>query len=204
MSNFGDGPTGNAQRPIPRWTPGAIVWIVVLSIMAGFQTWRGAYTDGILFFGLSAMLIIDRLTRGRILVLKKHISAPRWLTLSIAVVVAVVLIIAPRHSTYDFVAFIVIGITVLLLAWEPAPDKEKLPHRALVRSALTWSMLAVAICLWEAIAFIFSVTMPDGVENFPTISVLLDPFVESLGGRIIFVTLWLAAGLALLRFWSKK
>jgi hypothetical protein len=192
------------SQPIPRWTAGAIAWVLILATMAGFQTWRGAYVDGILFFSLSAMLVIDRLTRGRILIFTRPVVAPRWLTLSIAIVVGLVLVVAPRHSSYDLVAFAAIGMTVLIFAWEPAPDKEKLPRRSLVRSALIWSMLGVALCLWEAIAFILSVSMPDGNANFPTISVLLDPFVESLGGRIIFVVLWLAAGLALLRFWSKK
>lgn len=191
-------------RPAPQWTAGSIAWLVVLGIMASFQAWRGTYVDAALFFGLAAMLLIDRLTRGRIFIFKKHIVAPKWLTITVTGSLALVLIVAPRHSIYDLIAFIFIGITVLLLAWEPAPDREKLPHRALVRSAVAWSIIAVSLCLWEMLAFIFSVTVPDGVDNFPTISVLLDPFVESLGGRIVFVSLWLAAGLGLLRVWSKK
>lgn len=191
-------------RPAPQWTAGSIAWIVVMAIMASFQAWRGTYVDAALFFGLAAMLLIDRLTQGRIFIFKKHLVAPKWVTIAVTSSFALILIIAPRHSVYDLVAFIFIGITVLLLAWEPAPDREKLPHRALVRSAVMWSILAVALCLWEMLAFILSVTTPNGGENFPTISVLLDPFVESLGGRIVFVSLWLAAGLGLLRVWSKK
>jgi hypothetical protein len=60
------------------------------------------------------------------------------------------------------------------------------------------------LCVWEATAFILSVTTPNGIENFPTISVLLDPFVENLWGRVVFVGLWLAAGYGLLRFWRKS
>lgn len=191
-------------RAAPQWTAGAIAWIVVLVIMASFQAWRGTFVDAALFYGLAAMLLIDRLTRGRLFIFKRHIVAARWLTVSVTGALAMVLVVAPRHSIYDLVAFIFIGVTVLLLAWEPAPDREKPPHRALMRSAVVWSILAVTLCLWEALAFILSVTTPNGVENFPTISVLLDPFVESLGGRIVFVGLWIAAGLGLLRVWSKK
>lgn len=172
--------------------------------MASFQAWRGTFVDATLFYALAAMLLIDRLSRGRLFIFKKHIVAPKWLTLTVTSSFALVLIIAPRHSIADLIAFVLIGITVLLLAWEPAPDREKPPHHALVRSAVIWSVLAVALCLWESLAFILSVTTPNGVENFPTISVLLDPFVESLVGRIIFVGLWVAAGLGLLRVWSKK
>lgn len=176
------------------WTLSAVLWICILAIMAGFQAWRGAYVDGILFFSLVAMLIIDRLTGGRIVIMKKPIAAPKILTLANTGVLGMVLVLAPRHSWVDLAVFIAIGVTVLLVAWEPAPDREQRPHQALMGSMWMWSMLAVAICVWEASAFVLSVTMPRGYENFPTISVLLDPFVENVWGRMIFVGLWLAAG----------
>jgi hypothetical protein len=176
----------------------------VLAIMAGFQTWRGAYVDGILFFSLSAMLVIDRLTAGKIVILKKHVVAPKVVTLGITGVLGLVLVLAPRHSWIDLVAFIAIGVTLLIVAWEPAPERVKRPQQAMLRSMWFWSMAAVALCVWEATAFILSVTVPNGYMYFPTISVLLDPFVESLGGRMVFVGLWLAAGYGLLRFWRKS
>lgn len=191
-----------AQKP--SWSLSSVLWICVLGIMAGFQTWRGAYVDGILFFSLVAMLIIDRLTGGRIVIIKKPVAAPKILTLAITGVLGVVLVLAPRHSWVDLAVFIAIGVTVLLVAWEPAPEREQRLHKALLRSMWMWSMLAVAICLWEATAFVLSVTMPGGNENYPTISVLLDPFVENVWGRLIFVGLWLAAGYGLLRFWRRS
>ena len=191
-----------AQKP--SWSLSSVLWICVLGIMAGFQTWRGAYVDGILFFSLVAMLIIDRLTGGRIVIIKKPVAAPKILTLAITGVLGVVLVLAPRHSWVDLAVFIAIGVTVLLVAWEPAPEREQRSHKALLRSMWMWSMLAVAICLWEATAFVLSVTMPGGNENYPTISVLLDPFVENVWGRLIFVGLWLAAGYGLLRFWRRS
>lgn len=188
----------------PRWSMSSILWICVLAIMAGFQTWRGAYVDGILFFALVTMLIVDRLTGGTIVMLKKPIVAPKVVTLGITGVLGMILVLAPRHSWVDLIAFIAIGVTVLIVAWEPAPERIKRPKKAMLRSMWFWSMAAVALCLWEATAFILSVSVPNGYKYFPTISVLLDPFVESLGGRLIFVGLWLAAGYGLLRFWRKS
>lgn len=192
------------QSVKPSWTLSAVLWIIVLAIMAGFQTWRGAYVDGLLFFALVAMLVIDRLTGGRLVILKKPIVAPKAVTLAITGTLGVVLVLAPRHSWIDLAVFIAIGVTVLLVAWEPAPQRIQRPHKAYLRSMWTWSMLAVAICVWEAAAFVLSVTLPGGNEDFPTISVLLDPFVENIFGRIIFVGLWLAAGYGLLRFWRRS
>lgn len=175
----------------------------MLAIMAGFQTWRGAYVDGVLFFALVAMLIIDRLTGGRIILLKQPVVAPKVVTLAITGVLGLVLILAPRHSWIDLVALVAIGVTVLIVAWAPTPEHPERSHRSLLRSMWFWSMAAVALCVWEATAFVLSVTVPDGIEMFPTISVLLDPFVENIWGRIVFVGLWLAAGLGLLQLWRR-
>lgn len=187
----------------PRWSLSAVLWICVLAIMASFQTWRGAYVDGILFFSLVVMLLVDRFTSGRLVILQRPIFAPKWVTLTITGALGVVLVLAPRHSWADLVVFIAIGVTVLLVAWEPAPERVQRPHTAYLHSMWTWSMLAVAICLWEATAFVLSVTIPGGNEDFPTISVLLDPFVENIWGRLVFVGLWLSAGYGLLRFWRR-
>ena len=194
----------NTQKVQPRWTTSSILWIAVLTIMASFQTWRGAYVDGVLFYALVVMLIVDRLTGGRIRILKQPIVAPKIVTLGITGTLALILVVAPRHGWVDLVTMVAIGVVVLILAWEPAPAKAELPAIAIKHSALTWSILGVGLCVWEALAFIFSVTMPDGDENYPTVSVLLDPMVENIWGRIFFVGLWLAGGLGLLRFWSKR
>ncbi|MDH6422989.1 hypothetical protein [Aurantimicrobium minutum] len=188
----------------PRWSLSSILWIVVLTIMASFQTWWGAYVDGILFFVLAAMLVVDRLTGGKIVILKGPIVAPKVITIGITGVLGAVLVLAPRHSWIDLALFIAIGVTVLIVAWEPALERVQRPRKAMLRSMWFWSMAAVLLCLWEATAFILSVTMPNGNENFPTISVLLDPFVENHWGRLVFVGLWIAAGYGLLRFWRKS
>lgn len=172
--------------------------------MAVFQTWRGAYVDGSLFFALVAMLVIDRLTGGRLVILKKHIVAPKAVTLGITGVLGLILLLAPRHSWIDLAALVAIGVTVLIVAWEPAPERTKRPRKAMARSVWFWSLATLALGLWETTAFVLSVSVPNGIEYFPTISVLLDPFVESMIGRLIFVGLWLAIGYGLLRFWRKS
>lgn len=180
------------------------MWICVLGIMASFQTWRGAYVDGVLFFAITGMLIVDRLTGGRIRLINSPLDSPRWVVALITGALAVVLVLAPRHGWVDLVTMVAIGVTVLVLAWAPRPKRPFRGARALRRSALMWSIWGVALCVWEATAFTLSVTVPGGNANFPTISVLLDPIVESLPGRIVFVGLWLAGGLSLIGFFRKR
>jgi len=196
--------TALARLIRPRWSVGAVLWICVLGIMASFQTWRGAYVDGVLFYAITLMLILDRLTDGRIRLIKTPLDAPRWVVGAITGALAVVLVLAPRHGWVDLVTMVAIGVTVLMLAWAPRP---KLPYRgarALKRSALLWAIWGVALCVWEAAAFTLSVTMPEGNANYPTISVLLDPIVETLPGRIRFVGLWLAGGLCHIGYFRRR
>jgi hypothetical protein len=186
------------------WTVSSVLWTIVLAIMSGFQLWRGAYVDGVLFTAITLLLVVDSSTGGRIKIFRKHIVAPRWVTIVVVLGIGAVLAIAPRHGEVDLVAMVVIGIAALILAWAPASARQDLPGRSYRMSAITWSVLAIALCLWEALAFIFSQYLPGGEETYPTISVLLDPFLNWLPGKLIFIGLWLAAGLALLRVWGKR
>ena len=194
-------PSGHDRRA---WPLSSVLWIVVLLIMASFQTWRGAVVDGVLFYALSAVLIIDRVTRGTITIFKRPIDVPRPVTVAITGTLALVLIVAPRHSWIDFVVLVAIGVTVVLVAWAPQPAPQPVAREPLLRSAAIWSVLMVGLCVIEAIAFILSVTMPQVSVGYPTISVLLDPVLQNGFGRTLVVAAWLAGGLGLLGFWRKR
>lgn len=185
-------------RDDARWTTSAVLWIAVLTTMAGFQTWRGAIVDGVVFFALAAVLVLDRLTRGRIQLLRRPPTAPRWMLLAVIGALGVALIVAPRHGPVSFAVVSTIGVVVLVLAWAPTVARPTRPAPAIHRSMLTWSIIGVGLCLWEAIAFILSVTAPQGSFGFPTVSVLLDPAVEFWASRVVLVAAWLLGGLALL------
>ena len=184
------------------WSWSAIAWMAVLGLMAAFQLWRGAWVDGTLFSLLVATLLIDRLTNGRIRIFHTPpIMHRRWIGV-LASLAAVILAISPRHSDLDLVVVSAVGIGVLALAWAPAPATPDHPKRAYTRAAMWWSILAVGFCLWEALAYILSVTVSE--YDFPTVSVLLDPFLEWGIGRAVFTVGWLAGGLWLLRVWGRR
>lgn len=77
---------------------------------------------------------------------------------------------------------------------EPAPNRN-----ALRRTAALWAVLAVLVCLWELAAFLLGGSSPVAELAHPTISSLIEPFVASTWGRPVFVVLWVAGGLVLLR-----
>lgn len=179
-----------------------MAWVSVLGLMASFQLWRGAWVDGTLFAMLVGVLVIDRITRGQIRIFSTPPAMHRRWIFAGAALAAVILSVAPRHSDLDLVVVSAVGVGVLVLAWTPAPDTPEHPRRAYTRAAVWWSVLAVGLCLWEAIAFVLSqyVSEPD----FPTVSVLLDPLLEWEIGRSAFTLLWLSGGLWLLRVWRKR
>lgn len=185
------------------WTRGARLWALGLAIMTGFQLWGGAWVDGILFSLLVGMLVADTLTAGRIRLLRRPVAAPRPLVLAGTAVLGVVLVVSPRHSWIDLVAIGAVGVAVLLLVWAPGPARTGPPAAAARRPALAWSVLAVWLCIWEALAFILGAESEAARWEFPTVSVLLDPVVEWTLGRAVFVGLWLFGGLALLRVWRR-
>jgi hypothetical protein len=51
---------------------------------------------------------------------------------------------------------------------------------------------------------VLSVTVPGGVEAYPTVSVLLDPVLQNILGQGLFVALWLLAGVGLITIWRRS
>ena len=185
--------------PRIRWTRRELLWLGVLSIMAVFQLWRGAWVDGGIFVALLAVLIVDTLSGGRIALVRRPVMLRRTTIVMSAAVVAAVLIVAPRHGIVVMVTMVMVGVAVAILAWPATPDRDRRPDRAYARSSTLFSLVGALFCLWEAFAYILSNTLPGFNDAFPTISVLLDPVVGDAAGRTFFVIVWVVAGLALIR-----
>lgn len=188
----------------PMWSRRVVLWLGVLTIMAVFQLWRGAWVDGGIFVVLVAVLIIDRLTHGRIRILRRPINPPKWVIFAALGVLGTVLVFTPRAGTWDLVALVLIGVVVLVVAWVPTPKRRELPDEAHRRSSAWWTAFGVAFCVWEACAYIFSTRIPGLEDAFPTVSVLLDPVLSWTPSRAAFVVLWLWGGVILLRIRSRR
>lgn len=194
---------GNRQTaPSRRWTLGGVLWILVMLIMASFQTWRGASVDGVLVYSVALLLVVDWLTGERLRIAWLR-AIPRWVVWSTAAVAAVILTLAPRHGVLVFVVMALLGVTMLVLSWGPPSHRANLAQPAVRKSAWIWAILGIALCVWEALAFVLSVTLPGGINAYPTVSVLLDPVLQTLIGRGTFVALWGAAGVGLVMIWRR-
>jgi len=175
--------------------------------MAGFQWWRGARVDGVLFTVAVALVLVDLVKGSPAQPLIRRRVLPRGAILTCAAIVGVILIATPRNGWLDLVGVVLAGAGVMFLAWSPQRARDVRPDTAVRRSSTSWALLAISLSVWEALALVVSATSPlaatISLQAFPTVSVLLDPVLRSWAGQVFFVGCWLVTGLALLRLWTR-
>jgi hypothetical protein len=175
-------------------------WIVIMLLTGGFQFYRGAAPDGIVFTALAAALILDALHWMPAFRAREWRPSRTLLVIALGIAAAV-LALTPRHGLADSVVLIVSGALVLIVAW---PDHSNGTGRPawtprMRRSATLWAAVGIAVCLWELAMYFLGTYVPGGRDDFPALSDLLDPLIQNPIGRVLFVAMWLLGGVALAR-----
>ncbi len=179
----------------------ALPWIAIVTITAVVQFVRGAPFDGVVFAVIGAALLVDALG---IVPDAPRFGRPATLpTIAAAVVVGVVLVLAPRHGVVDGIVLAGLGVAVIPFAWGgvyPGSDgRRTVDPRALRRTAIAWAVTGVVTCAWELTSWLLGrVLSAEQARQHPAISDLLDPAIDQLWFRAVFVAAWLALGLALI------
>lgn len=177
-------------------------WVWFFAITAAFQVFRGSFGDTVIF-GLGGLLVAiaasgvldhDVLSRDQV-----RLTA----SLPVAIGLGVALSLLPRHSPIHAGIFIAILPLALALVWHRDAGEKVKPIETEKRARTLWAGLCVGICIWELGANIAG-QLNHTLTQFPTISVLVDPGLDTILGQGIFVTLWLAAGWAFLRLGIRK
>jgi hypothetical protein len=104
-----------------------------------------------------------------------------------------------RFSWPALVAVAGPGLVGMLSAWrtQPSPSVEAAPIHA--RGVAAWAVVFVVLALWELGALLLQPALTIDSPAHPTISVLLDPVLESYLGRSVGFAVWLALGWFLVR-----
>lgn len=178
---------------------GAAAWIFILLAIGGVQYFRGAWTDGLIFTVVAAVLVGD--ATGLLPSTESGRGLPRpTLVIAAVVLLSAVLVLAPRHGILAGTTLVVVGVAAVVFAWPDRPRGERDAWtRAVVRAAIAWSVAGVATCLWELSRYIPGTLTPGGRVAYPALSDLLDPFVDIPMGRVLFVIGWVLTGAFLLR-----
>ena len=169
-------------------------------LTGGFQFYRQAPADGVVFLVMAAVLILD--LTGALRRFDRWRWAPgRIITVVALALAAIVLVFTPRHEWPDGVVVVVTGILVFIVAW-PEPNRDRADVAGwtprLKRSAIAWSALGIVFCAWELVTYFLGLTAAGRVD-YPALSDLINPILDNPIGRIVAVAAWLAGGVALAR-----
>jgi len=195
----------------------ALPWIGILLAICIVQLIRAQAFDALLFGIVALALLADA---SGLLPVTRLASPPLAVMVLVAVPVGIALVVSPRHGVVAGLAVALTGLACAPFAWTerpPRPLASASPSRSarqreaqeeeaerrrrvlLVRSAVAWAVVAVALCVLELVSFLVGRLSPQSSHDHPAISELLDPVVESWPGRVLFVAAWLGLGIVLVR-----
>jgi hypothetical protein len=201
-------------------------WTLILLATGLFQLFRGAPIDAAFFLVVAFLLIADA---AGLLWFAGTGLPRRGIIVATAIVLGLLLMLVPRHGAAAGVIVGAAGIGLLALAWSPSGPPQAARSQAarsqaarsqaarsqaarsqaarsqaarpsgMSRSAVVWVTIAIAGCLLEVATFLLGLTSSAAKVDHPSISILLDPVLETLPGRIGFVAVWLIVLVWLLR-----
>jgi hypothetical protein len=196
-------------------------WTLILLATGLFQLLRGAPTDAAFFLVVAFLLIADA---AGLLWFAGTGLPHRGLIVGVSIVLGLLLLLVPRHGVAAGIVVGAAGIGLLALAWSPsgppqaarpAAARPTVPRAAatraaatrpsgvsrsgLSRSAIVWIAIAITGSLLEVATFLLGLPSAAAKVEHPSISILLDPVLDTLAGRIGFVVVWLIVLVWLLR-----
>ncbi len=193
----------NSRSARPAWYWRSPAWAVVLTLIGITQAMRAVYVDAAIFFaGAGAVaLVVDEFARPDAQAVRRARPAPRPVIVVAGALAAVVLVFAPRHGAVVAVTLAAVGAASVAAAWapRPAPPAGVFASRAVRRAAAWWAAVVIAICLWELASFLWGLGGDAASRAHPAISDLLDPALDAVPGRLLFVAAWGWLGLVALR-----
>ncbi|MCU1507120.1 MAG: hypothetical protein JWP05_2089, partial [Microbacteriaceae bacterium] len=186
-------------------------WTLILVITGLFQLLRGAPVDAAFFLAIAALLMADA---AGLLWFAGTGLPRRGLIVVTAILLGLLLVLVLRHGAAAGIVVGAAGVGLLALAWSPSPPPQSPASRAarpvsarvlaarpggISRSAIAWTAIAIAGCLWEVVSFLLGLPSPAAEAEHPSISILLDPVLDTSEGRIGFLAVWLIVLVWLLR-----
>jgi uncharacterized membrane protein len=118
-------------------------------------------------------------------------------------VTTITLGIFPRHGVvHGSILIAILGLALLLIWHRDQNAKEKADPR-MARARTIWMIFCLVVTAWEFGANILG-QLNHSLTTHPTISVLIDPLLDTQLGQAGFVALWLLIGTGLLGVWKKN
>ena len=177
-------------------------WLPVLLTTFLFHVRRGAYSDATIFGLACAILILDwkRLVPWH---MPERPKLNKWGVSLAMLLAASVLFFSERGGWQDIVLLLALAPIALTLTYYRDHGPKPSATKVMARTRALWVTIAISMALCELMAYIWANVYKDD-KSFPTISVLVNPVLESPYGRSIFLLLWMLIGIGMLGIWRHK
>lgn len=177
-------------------------WLPVLVFVTAFHFNRGSIGDAVIFGIGCLIMIVDW---------KKFIpwhmpEPPKINAWGIGLVIAVsfsVLLLTERNGWQDKVLLLTLAPIALVMVYYRDHGPKPGATKQMARTKWIWMTLALVMAVSELFAYIFAAVYKDD-KTYPTISILVNPVLESPWGRAMFLTLWLLIGVGLLQIRKRR
>jgi hypothetical protein len=173
------------------------LWVVVFALTAGLQVFRGSLGDSIIFILGTALIVTVGFAPKEWDIPTKSLISDRQLSITM-VLLGIGLVLLPRHSQQTELIMLCVAPLAVLLAWGNHRGPKKKASDRISKARLLWIIWATVTCIWEFAANILG-QLHNSHTMFPTISILIDPLLDTVFGQAGFVAVWVLVGMSLLR-----
>ena len=165
--------------------------------MTLFHVIRESYVDALIFALGSVILVVDwkQVLPWR---MPKRRKVKNWVLVLAVSLSCAVLFFSERGGWQDVLLLLAIGPAALFLVYYRDHGPKPSGNGTMVRTKWIWMSLAIFMAVSELFAYIWAVVFKDD-NSYPTISIIVNPILDSPFGRSIFLMLWMLIGLGLLR-----
>ena len=177
-------------------------WLPVFAFVTLFHVIRESYVDALIFGVGCIVLVLDwkRILRWR---MPKRLVMRNWILALTIVLSFSVLFFSERGGWQDVLLLLTFGPVALFLVYYRDHGPKPSGNGTMVRTKWIWMTLAIFMAVSELFAYIWAVVFRDN-KTYPTISIIVNPILDSPYGRGIFLVLWMLIGLGLLRNERKR
>lgn len=174
---------------------GQILWLTVFIVGAIFQLWRGSPVDTLIYSTVAILVLISRQGRFEQFEFKTIRYGAARLILLLG---TLVFLIFPIHAWPTSISYLLLLPALLSVVLQKDLVFSESSSDALRRSSKIWFTIGFITCICE-LGNYFASDFTHDDKSYPTLTVLVDPFVANRVGKVVFVLLWAWIGRGLFR-----
>ena len=172
-------------------------WLPVFAFVTLFHIIRESYSDALIFAVGSMILILDW-KKIRFWRMPKRRAVKGGVLALVVALGCSVLFFSERGGWQDVLLLLALGPAAIYLVYFQDRGPKPSGNGTMVRTKWIWMSLAIFMALSELFAYIWAEVFKDD-QTYPTISIIVNPILDSPYGRGLFLLLWILIGLGLLR-----